>query len=73
MIDINNMGERIDIHNAANLIAYSLGRSTPVARKTVYAWVKRGIFPRQIKAPNGAAVWNKKECVEMLGLDVEAV
>ncbi|UOO77971.1 hypothetical protein LVJ85_05775 [Neisseria sp. Dent CA1/247] len=68
MIEISKMGERIDINNAANLIAYSLGKDKPVSRKTVYAWVKKGIFPKQIQTPTGAAVWNKKECIEMLGL-----
>ncbi|HFC8542674.1 TPA: helix-turn-helix transcriptional regulator [Neisseria weaveri] len=68
MIDISKMGERIDINNAANLIAYSLGKDKPVHRKTVYNWINKGAFPKQIKTPNGAAVWNKKECMEMLGL-----
>lgn len=69
MIDINNMGERIDILDIASLIAYSLGRKQPVSRKTVYLWQKKGYIPDKIKTPTGAAVWDKNQCMEMLGLN----
>lgn len=67
-MNINELGERIDIHKAARLIALSLGRDEPVANKTVYAWIKRGHFPAPLKTPNGAAVWETKACLKQLGL-----
>ena len=70
MIELESLNQRIDIRKACALIALAKGKEEPVAPKTVYAWVKRGLFPRQIPNPAGAAVWNTRECLEKLGLDI---
>lgn len=67
-MNIAELGQRIDINTARQLIAYSAGRSKPVARCTVYRMERDGRFPARIKSPLPAAVWDTAECLEKLGL-----
>ena len=66
-MNINELGARIDIKKAAELIGMSIGRDTPVSNKTVYEWMKRGHFPKTLQVPYGAAVWDTQECLLKLG------
>lgn len=66
-MNINELGARIDIKKAAELIGMAIGRDTPVSNKTVYEWMKRGHFPKTLQVPYGAAVWDTQECLLKLG------
>lgn len=55
-MNINELGARIDIKKAAELIGMAIGRDTPVSNKTVYEWMKRGHFPK--KTPS--ALWSSR-------------
>lgn len=66
MLNIENLGPRIDIDKAATLIAMAMGKDEKVSKNTVYQWMKRGLFPKQLDLPYCAAVWDTQEVLTAL-------
>lgn len=69
MLDIKNLGPRIDSQKATALIAVATGKDK-VSRSTLYRWVQAGKFPKPLpNQQSHTTVWATKECLEKLGLD----
>lgn len=68
MLNIQELGPRIDKTKAATLIGIAIGKDK-VSSSTLWRWVKQGKFPKPLEnqlCQNN--VWSTKECLEKLGL-----